>query len=48
MKGLCQHWIAYPRYLFFLNCPNKGNRNMVCENIAIFQDIWEVTNQKQG
>jgi hypothetical protein len=21
---------------------------MVCEEVAIFQDIWEVTNQKQG
>jgi hypothetical protein len=45
MRGLCQYWIAYLRCHLKKSCPNKGNRNMVHEDVAIFQDIWETTNQ---
>jgi hypothetical protein len=33
---------------FFTSAQIRAIKNMVCEDIMIFQDIWEVTNQEQG
>ncbi len=32
--------------LFFTSIQIKAIKDMVCEDIVIFQDIWEVTNQE--
>jgi len=47
-RGLCRHQITYPKCHFFASIQIKAIEDMVCEDIAIFQDIWKVTNQEQG
>jgi hypothetical protein len=47
MKCSCQHWIFCSKcHYFFAYVHIKAIKDMVHENVALFQEIWEQTNEK--